>query len=258
MLFIKENFISFSTIFYREFTRILRIWPQTILPSVITMILYFLIFGNLIGSRVGIISGYNYLYYIIPGLIMMSVITTSYTNVVSSFFGSKFQKNIEELLISPTYNYIIILGFIFGGMFRSMVVCIFVILIANFFCRFYIYNFYIFFIILILTSLLFSLAGLLNGILAEKFDDVSIIPTFILTPLIYLGGIFYSIDLLPSFLKNIVYFNPIFYIVNIFRYASLGISEVNIIKAFVFMLFFIVFLFFICNFLLNIGYKIKK
>ena len=258
MYFYKENIISLYTMIYREFNRILRIWPQTILPSIVTTFLYFIIFGNLIGKRIGLMSGYNYIQYIVPGLIMMSLITTSYSNVVSSFFGSKFQKNIEELLISPTYNTIIIFGFISGGIIRGIIVSLLVIIVSNYFCDYYFYNIFIFLFVIFCSSILFSLFGLLNGILANKFDDINIIPTFILTPLIYLGGIFYSVELLPGFWNKLVYLNPIFYIINIFRYGILGITEVDIVTSLLFMLFFILFLYIFFFYLFNIGYNMKK
>jgi len=250
-IFFKSNVISFYTIVRKELSRVLRIWPQTILPPIVTSVLYFFIFGNLVGKRIGYMSGYSYIQYIIPGLIMMSVVTSSYSNVVSSFFGSKFQKNIEEILISPTYNSVIVFGFISGGILRSFIVCIFIYIISSFFCNFYLYSFFVIFIIYFLTAILFSLFGLINGIFAKKFDDVSIIPTFILTPLIYLGGIFYSVDLLPSELKIFVLFNPIFYIVNVFRFGILGISEINIYFSFFIMFFFIIFFYFLALYFLK-------
>lgn len=254
----KSNLISLNTLIRKEFVRILRIWPQTILPPIVTTLLYFVIFGNLIGARIGYMSGYSYIQYIIPGLMMMSIVTSSYSNVVSSFFGSKFQKNIEELLISPTYNSIIIIGFISGGVVRSFIIYIFIFFISVFFCNVYFYNSFIIFLSYSFTTILFSLFGLINGIFAKKFDDISIIPTFILTPLIYLGGIFYSVDLLPAGLKFLVFLNPIFYIVNIFRYGILGISEVNILFSFLVMIFFIISLYFIALYFLVVGYGIKK
>ena len=256
--FLKCNTISLYTIVRKELSRIFRIWPQTILPPIVTTILYFFIFGNLIGERIGMMTGYTYIQYIIPGLVMMSIITSSYSNVVSSFFGSKFQKNIEELLISPTYNIVIIIGFISGGILRSLIVYFSILCIALFFCNFYFYNIFIIIFIYILTTLLFSLFGLINGLFAKKFDDVSIIPTFILTPLIYLGGIFYSIDLLPNELKYLVLLNPIFYIVNIFRYGILGISEINIYFSFCVMGLFIIFFFFLAFYFFTNGHTLKR
>lgn len=258
LMLVRTNFISFSTLVRKEFVRVLRIWPQTILPSVVTSVLYFFIFGDLVGKRIGFMSGYSYIQYIVPGLVMMSIVTSSYSNVVSSFFGSKFQKNIEELLISPTYESVIICGFVCGGLIRSFIICIFIFIVAIFFSRFYFYNYFVIILIYFLTAVLFSLFGLLNGIFARKFDDISIIPTFILTPLTYLGGIFYSVDLLPNNLQFFVFLNPIFYIVNVFRYGILGISEIDTVLSFCVMCFFIVILYFLCLFLLKTGYAIKK
>ncbi|MCB1711105.1 MAG: ABC transporter permease [Candidatus Riesia sp.] len=255
---IKCNIISFNTIKNKEITRILRIWPQTILPPIVTVILYFFIFGNLIGNKLGNMTGYSYMQYIIPGLTMMAVITNSYSNVVSSFFASKFQKSIEEILISPTYNSTIILGFITGGIFRSLIIFIFIMITAQFFSNFYIYNNTIFILSYLLTSVIFSLIGFINGLFAKKFDDISIIPTFILTPMIYLGGIFYSIELLPENFIPFMKMNPIFYIVNLFRYSILGISEINIIYAIFFMLILIVILYYLSLNILSKGYEIKK
>lgn len=255
---LRINVISFSTLVRKELVRVLRIWPQTILPSVVTSVLYFFIFGDLVGKRIGFMSGYSYIQYIVPGLVMMSVVTSSYSNVVSSFFGSKFQKSIEELLISPTYESVIIWGFVCGGLIRSFIICVFIFTVAMFFSRFYFYNYFAIILIYFLTAILFSLFGLLNGIFARKFDDISIIPTFILTPLTYLGGIFYSVDLLPNNLQFFVFLNPIFYIVNVFRYGILGISEIDISVSFFVMCIFIIILYFLCLFLLKIGYAIKK
>ncbi|HIH2763622.1 MAG TPA: ABC transporter permease [Candidatus Azoamicus sp.] len=201
---------------------------------------------------------YTYIEYIIPGLIMMAIITSSYSNVVSSFFGSKFQKNIEEILISPTYNIIIILGFTFGGIIRSLIIYILILITSSIFSTIHVYSLIVFIIAYITTSILFSFLGLINGIFAKKFDDISIVPTFILTPLIYLGGIFYSVDILPDNLKLFVYINPIFYINNTFRYGLLGISEINIFKAFFIMSLLIIIILIMTIYLLNKGYEIKK
>jgi len=254
----KCNVVSFFTIINKEITRILRIWPQTILPPIVTILLYFLIFGNIMGKKIGPLYGYKYIEYIIPGLIMMSIITNAYSNVVSSFFSSKFQKNIEELLISPTYNFIIIIGFIFGGIIRSLIIFIFIIIIASFFCNLYIYNILFLLLAYTFTAILFSLIGLINGICAKKFDDISIIPTFVLTPMIYLSGIFYSIDLLPQNLKILTCINPIFYIVNIFRYSIIGLSDINIYFSLATIILLIFIFYCICLYILKIGYELKK
>ncbi len=255
---IKKNIISLNTIKNKEIRRIIRIWPQTILPPIVTACLYFFIFGDLIGNRIGNMTGYTYMQYIIPGLIMMTIITNSYSNVVSSFFASKFQKNIEELLISPTHNSTIAIGFLTGGLFRSLLIFIFIIMITEFFSNFYIYSITVLSLSYLLTSITFSLIGFLNGIFAKKFDDISIIPTFILTPMIYLGGIFYSTELLPVNIAPLIKLNPIFYITNLFRYSILGISEINISNAIYFMIILILILYSLIIYLLTKGYEIKK
>ena len=224
----REKYIALRAILDKEVTRILRIWQQTLLPSAITMTLYFLIFGAFIGSKIEGMGGVSYIQFIIPGLIMMAVITNAYSNVSSSFFGIKFQRSVEELLVSPTPGYIIILGYVLGGMFRGLLVGAIVLLISLFFTKISLYNLAIVLVFIFLTSLVFSLAGFLNGMYAKKFDDVAIVPTFVLTPLTYLGGVFYSISLLPDFWKTVSLLNPIVYMVNGFRYGFLGISDINI------------------------------
>ena len=224
----QANWIGFSTIARKEIVRILRIWTQTLLPSAITLSLYFIIFGSLIGSRIGEMDGVDYISFIVPGLIMMAVLTNSYSNVSSSFFGMKFSKAIEEMLVSPLHNGFIIAGFAIGGMFRGLLVGIIVTLVSLFFSALEFYNVLVVISVIVLTSVLFSLAGLVNGIYARKFDDVGIVPIFILTPLTYLGGVFYSIKLLPEFWQYVSMLNPILYMVNVFRYGFLGVSDINI------------------------------
>jgi ABC-2 type transport system permease protein len=253
----KSNLVSLKTIVRKEQTRIFRIWMQTLLPSVITMSLYLVIFGKFIGSQLKTINGFSYMEFIIPGIIMMSVITNSYTNVVSSFFGSKFQRSIEELLVSPTKNYVIIFGFILGGMTRGLIVGTLVTIISLLFAKLHIYNIFIVFVFILLTSIVFSLAGMINGVFAKSFDDVSIVPTFFLTPLTYLSGIFYSIALLPNFWQTVSKFNPILYMVNGFRFGFLGFSDVNVFFAFFMLVFFAVVLFCTNLYLLNKGIGIK-
>jgi ABC-2 type transport system permease protein len=221
-------FTAFYTILVKEITRFMRIWVQTILPPAITMTLYFIIFGHLIGPRIGEMGGFKYIQYIAPGLIMMSVITNSYANVVSSFFGAKFQKHIEELLVAPIPNWIILAGYICGGVVRGVMVGIVVTVVALFFTDLHLHSFAITATVVLLTAVLFSLGGLINGIFARSFDDISIVPTFILTPLTYLGGVFYSINLLPPFWQGVSHVNPILYMVNAFRYGILGVSDINI------------------------------
>lgn len=222
------NWIAFQTILIKEILRFIRIWPQTLLPPAITTALYFIIFGQIIGSRIGDMGGFSYSEYIAPGLIMLTVINNSYSNVVSSFFGAKFQHYVEELQVSPMSNLLIIAGYISGGIARGVIVGIIVTIITLFFTPISIHNFFLMSLIFLLTSAVFSLAGFINAIFAKSFDDISIIPTFVLTPLTYLGGIFYSVSLLPSFWEKLSYFNPILYMVNGFRYSMLGISDISI------------------------------
>lgn len=222
------NWIAFQTILVKEILRFIRIWPQTLLPPAITTALYFIIFGQIIGARIGEMGGFSYSEYIAPGLIMLTVINNSYSNVVSSFFGAKFQHYVEELQVSPMSNLLIIAGYIAGGIARGVIVGIIVTIVTLFFTPISIHNFALTIIIFLLTSAVFSLAGFINAIFAKSFDDISIIPTFVLTPLTYLGGIFYSVSLLPSFWEKISYFNPILYMVNGFRYSMLGISDISI------------------------------
>lgn len=250
--------IGFKTLFRREVTRILRIWPQTLLPPVITISLYFMIFGAFIGSQVGDIKGVDYITFILPGLIMMSVISNSYLNVVSSLFGCKFQHNIEEMLVSPLSTFTILCGFISGGLFRGLCIGGVITVIGLFFTNVTIYNLAIVISVVVLTSLLFSLGGVINAVFAKTFDDISIIPTFVITPLTYLGGVFYSIDLLPSIWRQVSLFNPILYIVNAFRYGFLGITDINIILAFSMIIVFVFLFFCISYFLLQKGIGIKE
>ena len=226
------QWVAFKTIVYREIHRFMRIWVQTLVPPAITIALYFLIFGQLIGSRIGEMDGFDYMQFVAPGLIMMAVIQNSYANVVSSFFGTKFQRNIEELLVAPVLEVTILIGYIVGGMARGLGVGAIVTILALFFTDLSVNNWWITISMVLLTSMVFSLAGFINAIFAESFDDISIIPTFVLTPMIYLGGVFYSINLLPSFWSNLSLANPILYMVNGFRYGILGVSDINIWQAY--------------------------
>jgi len=219
--------VAFVTIVVREVRRFTRIWAQTLLPPAVTMTLYFIIFGNLIGSRIGEMGGYDYMQFIVPGLIMMAVITNSYGNVVSSFFSMKFQRSIEELLVSPVPNWTILAGYVAGGMARGLSIGLIVTLLSLAFTDLSIHNLPMVVVTVFLTSALFSLGGFINAMLATKFDDISIVPTFILTPLTYLGGVFYSIEMLPDFWQGVSMVNPILYMVNGFRYGILGVSDVN-------------------------------
>jgi len=225
---LKSNLIALQTIVYREARRFLRIWAQTLLPPAITMVLYFVIFGNLIGSQIGDMHGFTYMQYIVPGLIMMSVITNSYSNVVSSFFSAKFQHSIEELMVSPVSPHTILVGYVIGGILRGLSVAAIVTLLSLFFTDLQIHNFVITAVVIICTSAVFALGGFLNAIFARNFDDISIIPAFVLTPLTYLGGVFYSIDMLGPFWKTLSLANPILHMVNAFRYGILGVSDIDI------------------------------
>ena len=199
----KNNMVAFQTILSKEITRFTRIWSQTVLPPVITMTLYFLIFGKLIGSQIKDINGYSYMQYIVPGLTMMSIMTNAYANTSSSFFGAKFSKSIEEMLVSSMPSYIILLGYTFGGALRGLIVGLLVILVSLFFTHLHIHHIGVVLFMAVLSAMLFSLGGLINGIFAKKFDDISFIPTFVLTPLTYLGGIFYSVHQLPIFWQKV-------------------------------------------------------
>lgn len=223
-----QQWIAYQTMVTREVRRFLRIWTQTLLPPAITMILYFVIFGELIGARIGTMDGFNYSDFVAPGLIMMAVITNSYSNVASSFFGHKFQRCIEEILVSPTPNYVILAGFVSGGMARGLAVGGIVTLTSLFFTDFQVQHPLIVVLTVVLTAMLFATAGLVNAVFAKTFDDISIVPTFILTPLTYLGGVFYSISLLPDVWQWISKLNPILYMVNAFRYGFLGVSDINV------------------------------
>ena len=227
-----EQWIAFLTIMRKEVRRYLRIWTQTLLPSAITMSLYFLIFGTLIGQRIGTMGGVSYMEFVVPGLIMMAIITNTYANVVGSFFGAKFNNSIEELLVSPTPNYIIVLGYVAGGVSRGILVSFIVTSVALFFTKLDIYNWLVVISVVALTSVAFSLCGLINAVFANTFDDVNIVPTFVLTPLTYLGGVFYSLDLLPDFWAGVSQINPLVYVVNAFRYGVLGVSDVDITVSF--------------------------
>jgi ABC-2 type transport system permease protein len=222
------KWIAFQTIVTKEVRRFTRIWVQTLVPPVITIALYFVIFGNLIGSRIGSMGGYTYMEFIVPGLIMMAVVNNSYANVVSSFFSQKFQRSIEELLVSPVPNHVILLGFVVGGVARGLCVGVIATIIALFFSGLHMHNFFITALVVLLASVVFSLGGFINAVYARNFDDISIVPTFILTPLIYLGGVFYSVEMLPGIWKTLSQINPIFYMINAFRYGVLGISDSDV------------------------------
>jgi ABC-2 type transport system permease protein len=253
-----EQFRAFMTILRKEVRRYLRIWTQTLLPSAITMSLYFVIFGSLIGSRIGEMGGFSYMEFVVPGLIMMAIVTNSYSNVVSSFFGSKFNHSVEELLVSPTPNYVILMGYVVGGVSRGLLVAIVVTLVSLFFTRLHIHNYFIVIAIVLMTSTLFALAGFINAVFANSFDDISIIPTFVLTPLIYLGGVFYSMDLLPDFWAAVSKLNPLVYVVNAFRYGVLGVSDVSLGFSFGMIALFTAIAFAFSMHLLNTGKRLRQ
>lgn len=255
---LSEQYIAFLTIVRKEIRRYTRIWTQTLLPSAITMSLYYLIFGNLIGSRIGEMGGRTYMEFVVPGLIMMAIVTNSYANVVSSFFGAKFNNSVEELLVSPVPNYVILWGYIAGGVSRGMLVAIIVTLVSLFFTRLQIHHFGIVVAVVLLTSVLFALCGFINAVYANSFDDINIVPTFVLTPLTYLGGVFYSLDLLPDFWAKVSQANPLVYVVNAFRYGVLGVSDVNIQFAFGMIGFFVVVAYSYSMYLLTSGKRLRS
>jgi ABC-2 type transport system permease protein len=245
--------IGFRTIVIREYGRIMRIWGQTLIPSAVTSTLYFVIFGSLIGKRVGAMDGVDYRSYLAPGLIMMSVITNSYGNVVSSFFGAKFGKHIEELLVSPLPNWIIVLGYVCGGLMRGLMVGLVVTVVALLFTHLHVHHVGIIIAAVLLTSAVFALGGFINAVFAKNFDQVNWIPAFVLTPLTYFGGVFYSVDLLPTWAQKISLANPILHMVNAFRYGFLGTSDVSVGGAFAIMIVCVVAMFTWAVLLLNRG-----
>ena len=255
---ISANLVALQTIVQREVRRYTRIWPQTLLPPAITMVLYFVIFGSLIGRRIGEMDGFSYMEYIVPGLIMMSVITNSYSNVVSSFFSTKFQRSIEELLVSPVSPHVIVTGFALGGITRGLAVAVIVTLLSMFFTDLQVHHLGVTLLVITLTATIFALGGLVNAVFARNFDDISIVPTFILTPLTYLGGVFYSIHLLSPFWQTLSLANPILHMVNAFRYGILGVSDIRIGVAITFMLVAAVVLYLVCVRLLQSGRGMRQ
>ncbi len=254
----RSYWIGYQTILIKEVTRILRIWAQTLLPPVITMSLYFVIFGAIIGRRVGEMGGLPYMDFIVPGLIMLTVITNSYGNVTSSFFGAKFGRHVEELLVSPLPPWIILAGYISGAVFRAVAVGLLVWLVAGFFSGFHMHNFLVTVSVLLLTAVVFALAGFINAIYAQKFDDISIIPTFVLQPMTYLGGVFFSVSLLPGIAQQIALINPIVYMVNAFRYGLLGVTDVPLWIAYAMIFIFGAVLFGVCLRLLSRGVGLRS
>jgi ABC-2 type transport system permease protein len=249
--------ITFTTLFGKEITRFARIWVQTILPSAITTTLYFVIFGRLIGDRIGPMEGLAYIDFIVPGLVLMAVITNAYSNVVSSFYSSKFSRYIEELLVSPAPNWIILAGYVAGGAARGLTVGVVVMAVAAFFTSFSVHSIAVTLLVLLLTAILFALGGFINAIYANSFDDISIVPTFVLAPLTYLGGVFYSIDLLPEPWQTLSLANPILYMINAFRYGLLGVTDIPLGVAFLIIIAFIAMLGYYSLSLLRRGVGIK-
>ncbi len=253
------NLVALHTIVRREIVRIMRIWTQTLIPPAITMTLYFVIFGKLVGSRIGTIEGgFTYMQYIVPGLVMMSIITNSYGNISSSFFGAKFSRAVEEMLVSPMSNWVILLGYVLGAVVRGMIVGALVLLIALLFTRLHIAHPLVTVLSVMLGATIFSLAGFVNAVYAKKFDDIALVPTFVLTPLTYLGGVFYSVNMLGQPWQSISRINPILYMVSAFRYGVLGISDVDIGMAFVVMLIFVVLLSWLALYLLKRGVGLRS
>lgn len=253
-----KTFIALNTVLRKEIVRFLRIWSQTLFPPVITMSLYFIIFGKLIGSQLNTIDGYHYMQYIVPGLIMMSIITNSFSNTATSFFGAKFTRNVEEMLVSSMPMYIILLGYMFGGALRGLLVGGIVFLISLFFTEIHIQHIYIVIAMAVLAALLFSLAGLINSIYAKNFDNISFIPTFVLTPLTYLGGVFYSLKQLPPTWQKISVLNPILNIVDTFRFGMLGVSDLNIYFGFGLVGFLFIIMFVYCLIIMEKGVGLRS
>ncbi|WP_136067132.1 ABC transporter permease [Modicisalibacter radicis] len=254
----RQILVSLWTLVVKEVRRFTRIWPQTLLPPSITMTMYFIIFGNLIGSRIGEMDGFSYMAYIVPGLIMMSVITNSYSNVASSFFSNKFQRSVEEMMVSPMPNWVILAGFVLGGMARGLGVGLIVTVVSFFFTDLSIHHPLVMLGVVIMTAALFSIGGFVNALLAHKFDDISIVPIFVLTPLTYLGGVFYSIDMLPEFWQGVSMINPILYMVNAFRYGILGVSDIPVAGALVAIAVFIAAFFALALWMLERGKGIRS
>ncbi|MCM5704746.1 ABC transporter permease [Larsenimonas salina] len=254
----RQIWVAFFTIVTKEIRRFMRIWPQTLLPPSITMTMYFIIFGNLIGARVGEMDGVPYIDYIVPGLIMMSVITNSYSNVASSFFSNKFQRSVEEMVVSPMPDWVILLGFIVGGVARGLAVGAIVTGVSLFFTDVQVHHPFLTMLVVLMTAVLFSIGGFINSLLAKKFDDISIVPIFVLTPLTYLGGVFYSINTLPELWQNISMINPILYMVNTFRYGILGVSDIDAGGAIAAISMFIVVFYILALWLLKRGQGIRS
>ncbi len=253
-----QLWISYYTMLRTEFVRLIRIWSQTLLPPVVTTSLYFIVFGKFIGSQLAPIHGFAYIQFIVPGLIMMSVITSSYMNTVSTFYFAKWTRTLDEILISPMPGWMVVLGFVSGGVMRGLLVGFLVLLVSLFFTHLVIYNIVVLILAVVLTSVVFALGGLINGVFAKGFDGVSIVPTFVLTPLTYLGGIFYSIQQFPIFWQKVSLFNPILYMINAFRYGFLGMSDINVFVCFGVLLAFLVVAVLVLLYLFRKGIGVKN
>ena len=245
--------IAYQTIVVKEVLRFIRIWVQSIIPPVVPTSLYLLIFGGLMGERIGHMQGIDYLHFIVPGIILMTVIMQSYANTVSSFFMTKYNHSFEELLVSPIPNWVILLGFVSGGVARGFCVGVAVTFTISFFVDLSIYSYTVLSISFLLTSVMFAVGGFINAIYAKSFDDISIVPTFVLLPLTYLGGMFYSIDILPSFWRSLSAFNPIFYMMDGFRLGMLGVGSTELYLVFIVPLCMIALLVFVALYLLKKG-----
>jgi ABC-2 type transport system permease protein len=254
----KLALVAFNTIVIRESKRTFRVWRQSFLPSIITSILYFVIFGRVIGHRVGPMNGVPYLQFIAPGLIMMQIVTSAYSSGVSAFFIAKFQRQIQELLVSPMPAYVILFGFIVSAVIRGVLVGVIITIIALFFTHLRIYSWPVMLFVVFFSSFLFAIAGLVNAVYAKNFDDITIIPTFVLAPLTYLGGVFYSIHLLPPFWQIISLVNPITYMINAFRYGILDMADTSVAVAFAIIFFLIIILFVFANYLISSGKGLRE
>ena len=243
--------IAYKTITIKEILRFVRIWIQTILPPMIVAFLYLLIFGFVVGSRVGQMAGQDYVHYLVPGVILMSAIMHAYSNTVSSFYLTKFNRSIEEILVSPIPDWLIIAGFVTGGIVRGIAVGLAVFMVAWLVVGFALPNLVIFSLILLLTTTLFSIAGFINAIFAKSFDDITIVPNFILMPLTYLGGMFYDVRILPEFWQNVTQINPIFYMIDGFKVAFFGSASIPIIVSIAILLAMIIALFLLAVFLMQ-------
>jgi ABC-2 type transport system permease protein len=253
-----QLWVAFSTIVHKEIVRFMRIWTQTLLPPAVTMSLYFVVFGRLLGDRIQNFGDFSYIEFIVPGLVMMSVITNSFSNVASSFFSSKFQRSVEELLVSPVPDWLIVAAYVVGGAVRGLIVGIVVLLVSLFFTELQLHSLGLVIVFFILTALTFATAGFTNGMLARKFDDIALVPTFILTPLTYFGGVFYSIDLLPGIWPTVSRANPILYMVNGLRYGFLGVSDIPVPVGIFILIVFLVALFGLNLHLMRKGYGLRS